>query len=228
LNNEEYPGAMKLAEAMMGQDLLGFHPDSLFNCDDEQPPNPAWPRGLYPDPFDFDNIPEDLKNLRMRKGPYLTIENAKAHKLRQLYTNAAALLCREERFVLCDVYARITNRTLGVLPEDGGDKKIGMPILYYKANVSNILHDVTKPSESIYDYRDNHTLVELGAPWDPAIVHPLWQLPPGQQGEQFYLITKSKDIKVVDRPVRDEEYILISAGFDGLYGTEDDIFNFPE
>ncbi|GAH47313.1 unnamed protein product [marine sediment metagenome] len=28
--DNHYPGAMKLAEAMMGQDLLGFHPSSLF------------------------------------------------------------------------------------------------------------------------------------------------------------------------------------------------------
>ncbi len=29
----DYCGAMKLCEAMMGQDLMGYHPDSVFNWD---------------------------------------------------------------------------------------------------------------------------------------------------------------------------------------------------
>jgi type II secretory pathway pseudopilin PulG len=231
LNNEEYPGAMRLAEAMMGQDLLGFHPESHFNCDDEQPPNPAWPQGLYPDPFDPETIPDDLENLRARRGPYVTVENARAHKLRQLYADTGVFIsCGEARYLLCDVYARITNRTLGVLPEDGGDRKIGMPVLYYKANVSNILHAYDKVDESIYDYRDNIELLRLKVPWDQLNTdHPLFNDPTGAspgEGELFYEIMKNKDITVVDRPVMDEEYILISAGYDGLYGTDDDVFNF--
>ena len=148
----------------------------------------------------------------------MTVKAANAYRLRELYTNAAALLCNEERYVLCDVYTRVTNRATG--------RKVGMPILYYEANVSNILHDVTLPGESIYNYLDNHRLVELGAPWDPAVVHPLWQLLPGVAGEVFYDITRDEKIEVIDRPQMPDTYILISAGFDGLYGTDDDIFNF--
>jgi type II secretory pathway pseudopilin PulG len=232
--SENYCGAMKLAEAMMGQDLLGFHPDSLFNCDDEQPVNQNWPRGLYPDPFDPENVPEDLKNLRVRKGPYVTVDNANAHKLKQLYLNTGVFSsCGEEMYVLCDVFARVTNRA----PEEGGDKKIGMPILYYKANVSNYLHEYDKNQESIYNFEDNHELVRLGAPWDPSLVHPLFQDPtdsdyPGQ-GEVFYKVTKDYNIVInvdaeddFDRPVLNDSYILISAGIDNLYGTDDDIYNF--
>ena len=212
----EYCGAMKLAEAMMGQDLLGFHPDSLLNCDDGDL--------LYfeldplPDPED----PEYIRNLRARKGPYVTVENARAHKLTQLYPDPGVFSCDGPKYLLCDVYARITNRAL----VEGGDKKIGMPILYYKADVSKILHDYTKYQESIYDYEDNHKLVELGVPWDPAAVHPLFKDTTGSEGELFYEITRNRDIEVTPRPVLDEGYILISAGFDGLYGTDDDICNF--
>ena len=222
LNGDEYCGAMKLAEAMMGQDLLGFHPDSLLNCDDERPDNPNWSNGLYPDPFDPENIPEDLKNLRARKGPYVTVENARAHKITQMYLTTEPFSCDGSRYLLCDVYARITNRAL----DEGGDNKIGMPILYYKADVSKILHDWTNYPESIYNFEDNHKLVELGTPWDPVLVHPLFQDTVGGQGELFYTITRTKDIEVTPRPVLDEGYILISAGFDGLYGTDDDIYNF--
>ena len=224
LNGEEYCGAMKLAEAMVGQDLLGIHTDSLLNCDDKNPLPPMWPDGLYfdatapPDTTD----PDYIRNLRVRKGPYVTIENARAHKITQLYPSVGDFSCNGPRYFLCDVYARITNRAL----DEGGDKKIGMPILYYKADVSKILHDYTRYQESIYDYEDNHKLVELGVPWDPAAVHPLFQNTTGGQGELFYEITRNKDIEVTPRPVLDEGYILISAGFDGLYGTDDDIYNF--
>ncbi len=42
----------------------------------------------------------------------------------------------------------------------------------------------------------------------------------------FYKITKSDKSTKVSRPVRADSFILISAGMDGLYGTEDDICNF--
>ena len=224
LNNDEYCGAMKLAEAMMGQDLLGIHTDSLLNCDDEQPSNPTWPDGLY---FDADTPPDTedpdyIRNLRARKGPYVTVENARAHKLEQMYSSTDPFSCDGPKYLLCDVYARITNLAL----EEGGDRKIGMPILYYKADVSKILHDWTKYPESIYNFEDNHELVKLGGPWDPAIVHPLFQDTVGGEGELFYEVTRNKDIEVTPRPVLDEGYILISAGFDGLYGTDDDVCNF--
>ena len=31
-----------------------------------------------------------------------------------------------------------------------------------------------------------------------------------------------------NRPYRADSYILMSAGFDGLYGTKDDVFNFEK
>jgi len=121
---------------------------------------------------------------------------------------------------LCDVYTRVTNRDTG--------RRVGMPILYYEANVSNILHDGNQPSLSIYNYYDNHSLVELGAPWDPTVVHPLWQLPPGGVGQVFYEITRDERITATPRPFKPDSYILISAGYDGLYGTKDDVFNFGD
>ena len=42
----------------------------------------------------------------------------------------------------------------------------------------------------------------------------------------FYDNIFNENITAVDRPYRSESYILLSAGFDGEYGTEDDVFNF--
>jgi hypothetical protein len=126
----------------------------------------------------------------------------------------------KDLFVLCDVYNNVKNQETG--------KKIGMPILYYKANTSNTIHDpcgslptVGSDNKYIYNYTDNDELVSLGLPWDTAGAHPL--VVPAK----FYEITKDNRINIKDgRPYRPDSYILISAGFDGMYGTSDDIFNF--
>ena len=51
---------------------------------------------------------------------------------------------------------------------------------------------------------------------------------------QFYNLTEDVRIREAtgsggfSRPYRPESYILISAGFDGRYGTSDDITNFEQ
>jgi prepilin-type N-terminal cleavage/methylation domain-containing protein len=208
--NGDYCGAMKLCEALVGQDLMGFHPKSLFAEDfmdadgnllyDRDPSVPA------DDP--------DEANLKSRKGPYLQLEKANAYRLWRLYSNTGSF--NPDVFVLCDVYNRVSDRQTG--------RGIGMPILYYKADTSGIKHDPNDLPISgddkgqFYNYLDNDELVVLGAPGGGT--HLL-------DGEKFYELTKDNRITIqAGRPYRPDSYILISAGFDGLYGTEDDIFNF--
>jgi type II secretory pathway pseudopilin PulG len=225
--NEDYCGAMKLCEAMVGQDLLGFHPSSRFSEDlqdgqgnllyDKDPDSTA--DDLLP------SRPEDLKNLQSRKGPYLPLEKANAYRLWHLYGKSNTLSYDEDRFVLCDEYARVTNKDTG--------KKVGMPVLYYKADPSGMVHDPNQPRHPLnfYDYEDNHELLRLGMPWDTAslLPHPLFRVQGGQEGERFYEMTKNTEIKLrTGRPHREDSYVLISAGYDGLYGTEDDILNFEK
>ena len=212
-----YCGAMKLAEAMMGQDLLGFHPASRFRADgfDGSPP-PIGPIQLY-DPI----------TLKARKDYYLPLENANAYKLKNLYTNAVTTF-NDERFVLCDVYTRGTNLATG--------KRVGMPILYYEANTSRTAHDLLDPDnpQNIYDYKDNDGLVRLGLPWDTTgTAHPMASVGTTSDGipadpKIFYQKTWNEKITTIGRPYRADSFILISAGFDGQYGTPDDVFNFEE
>jgi len=209
----QYPGATRLSEAMVGQDLLGFHPASRFRADCTDGTDPIYdnPMGLLGSP-----IPSD--NLQARKGPYLQLEKANAYKLEDIYGAAGTGDLEPGLFVLCDEYARAKHTTTG--------KRIGMPILYYKANTAGIRHDpcdfTTDPDENIYDYRDNDYLVERGMPWNPSATHPLYTEP-----KRFYESTKNEKITITDgRPYKADSYILISAGFDGLYGTPDDKFNF--
>jgi len=228
-DNADYCGAMKLCEAMVGQDLMGFHPDSHFRSDLEDGQDHL----LYDkDPISAADDP-DLENLAARKGPYLPSERANAYRMWHLYgrgnTGPAFGGDSEELFVLCDEYARVTNKDTG--------KKVGMPVLYYRADPSGNLHDPNLSYQSslpsgirnFYNYEDNHELLRLGKPWDPLSTedHPLFKFQGDPEGRRFYEVTKHTSIKIrMGRPYRPDSYILISAGFDGLYGTEDDIFNF--
>ena len=208
-----YCGAMKLGEAMVGQDLMGFHPDSIFKSDGTDYNN----NQLY---TVVDTSPVTV-DITARKGPYLPIENANAYRLDDIYTNAGNFT--PSHFVLCDVFGRVTNLNTG--------KKIGMPILYYKANTANTLHDRTNPDnpDNIYNYRDNNELVLLGKPFDPppgGTAHRLAVETGHTPGWRFYMNTWNDQVTTTSRPFRSDTYILISAGNDGEYGTADDICNF--
>ena len=200
---QPYCGGMKLCEAVMGQDLLGFHPDSVFRADGM---DPTGQRDLYLESIDKDN-------LRARRGPFTPAASANAHKLIDVYGGHNIGPFGDGAFVLCDTYKR--EHKSGVM--------VGMPILYYKANAANSAHDVNNPDnpENIYNYKDNHALVGLGVPGQPGRKHPLFADP-----KIFYEMTRNYEITTQSRPFRADSYILLSAGKDGSYGTEDDIVNF--
>ena len=204
---QPYGGAMKLCEAMMGRDLLGFHPDSAFRADGM---DVTGTRDIY--------LPTK-ENLNARLGPFLQLDNANAYRLVDIYGSGQTAPFQENVFVLCDVYTR--QMRTGI--------KTGMPVLYYKAETSNNLHDPnTAPTPqdnmgNIYNYWDNHALVNLGKPWEEAgkaTTHSL------SEPARFYRNTRNDKILTIRRPYRTDSYILISAGYDGEYGTADDICNF--
>ena len=205
---QSYCGAMKLCEAMMGRDLLGFHPDSVFRADGL---DATGTRAIYL---------STQNNLKTRMGTLLQFENANAYRLVDIYGPGNSGSFNENAFVLCDVYTR----------DMRSGKKTGMPILYYKADTSNSFHDpnqvvdATDSGGNIYNFYDNSSLVFLGKPWEQA--------GQGSTGHslvtaaRFYRNTRNNQITTVRRPFRTDSYILLSAGFDAEYGTADDICNF--
>jgi len=208
--NDNYCGAMKLAEAMVGQDLMGFHPDSDFTYI-------TWPNPVYIDKT-------DLSARRM----HLKAESTSAYRVDYLYPNPTDPPYDPCCLVLCDVYTNVTHESTG--------KLIGMPILYYRANTAGTTHPNPRDPgvgkddpQNIYDYKDNHTLVGLGMPWDPPTQggpdHPLLTDPL----ENFYYKIWNEEVAMPGgRPYKQDSYILLSAGFDGKYGTGDDVFNFEK
>ncbi|GAH76853.1 unnamed protein product, partial [marine sediment metagenome] len=135
-------------------------------------------------------------------------------------TNAGQLA--PATYVLCDVYRRTPVEVGGRI------ERAGLPILYYRANPSGIGLDKSgRPVDTIYNYWDNAELVHLrDNSWDDLdevkvegiIIKPFYDF-----------ITDDRVVRPGGArpwPYRPDSYILISAGVDGLYGTNDDITNF--
>jgi len=203
-----YGGAMKLAEALVGQDSLGFHLSSVFRRDGMDATGTS---DLYPEDIKAPGPPS--QRIEGRMGPAVQWDNARAHRLGDIYGQGRTGPFPEDIFVVCDVFER--RRPSG--------KKTGMPILYYRAHTNRQAHDVNDPDnpQNIYDYRDNHALVALGVPGDPKTAHPFFSDP-----KRFYKNIQNPQIDTVGTPYRTNTFILISAGWDGQYGTADDVMNF--
>lgn len=236
-DGQVYPGALRLCEAMMGQDQMGYDPDSHFRQDGMvyDSVNGKWVslyRNSKTNLLDAD-LPASLKK---RRGPYLQLENANANTLYNIYARSYAPLAPiAQKYVLCDVYKRVVNQDTG--------KRIGMPILYYRANTSNQFFSKVDADagNSIYDYHDNELIVDASIPLSiPPIAHPMASTGLTSIGvaadiqTNFYDKIENTDISSMSststyrRPYCADSYILIAAGFDGEYGTSDDIFNFGQ
>ena len=224
---EAYPGAQKLAEAIIGQDGFGFHPRSELRRDGRADWDGDGNYTTNPDESVY-HVDRDTEfetadeNLRARRGPYLELENVNAVTLGNLYEVYSTL--NPDGFVLCDMF--------GFAQNNATNKRAGMPILYYRANTSNFEHypDPGPPpvyDDCIYDYRDNERIVDLTQLWSETVEHPM-----AGDSTIFYDNTLNpnfpprEDPYFPGRPYRAESFILLSAGPDGLYGTPDDVFNF--
>jgi len=213
-----YGGAQKLAEALVGWDLLGYHPKSSFISDGD---------GAGPGQPVYNAT---RQNVEEREGPFIELENANAYKLGDIYADIQAFDPLNVNYVLCDVYAE--KRTLAV---NQTSRKTGMPILYYRARTENFeqVYNNAAPGltdgidDDIYYYHDNENLLLLGAPDDGTQIHPIAD-GVGDDWQDFENMILNPEITTINRPYRAGSYILISAGKDGRYGTADDITNFKK
>ena len=192
-----YCGAQMLAEALLGRDLLGFHPDSEWRLDDE----------VY-------NTTQE--NLGQRIGPYLERATTDAFTLGDLFVDRIGESpLNPDTFVICDAFA-VREVTL----TNGDRVRAGTPILYYRANPASRNIDADDLANRIYNAGDNLALLRLRRIADGED-HPL-----GLQPVAFYEYITDPSVVGIPWPYRPDSYILISAGADGLYGTPDDITNF--
>lgn len=225
LDNDSYCGAMKLCEAMVGQDGLGFHPDSVF--DDLGKPIDKAADDLYfnrtTPPPESPYTAEEEENLRTRKVTYMEGGDVQIISIDTVFLGDRGDFEDPNYSILCDVFKRNDLR-------NAEGEKLGMPILYYKADPSKLTHDANDGvtnGTNIYNYGDNHELVAIEVPWMTAgTFHPMYAS--DGRSQPFYSYTRDDAITVVDKPHNPDSFILISAGWDGLYGTRDDVYNFAE
>ena len=232
----DYCGAQKLAEALLGWDLAGFHPKTAWRGDGYDGLAPNGPLTYDPDrvrDIDADGI---FDTLNERKESYLERATENAFRLVDLYDPAvlatSPLSASPNTFVICDSYG-----IKKVALASGQTVQAGTPILYYRANTfSKTIEAPAFPHLRIYNARDNEPLTtQLGSIADNTVFHPLGRFVGGDY-PVFYnsrfdygagIGYGIRDPKVPNPwPYRPDSYLLISAGPDGLYGTKDDVCNF--
>jgi type II secretory pathway pseudopilin PulG len=201
VDSTDYQGAQRLAEAMIGLDGFGFHPGSLGDGD----------------PTIYD--PADPVSIAARKGPYLELDTANAVRISNLDASIYGGFSGIDSFILADKFKTIKNTGTG--------KKTGMPILYFKANTINTLHPVAVPTgpgtlaayvDCIYSFLDNRLMLMQNSENTMDGTSAGTSI--------FYADTLNPNFTDPRRPYKNESYILLSAGADGLYGTKDDVYNF--
>lgn len=212
-----YCGAQKLAEAVVGYDLFGFHPDSEWDAQDAS--------NIYD--------ATDDANLKARKGPYLEVEKANTVRLGDgsggeegLYSGKNLSNLETDTFVLTDTFKR--KYTFDIDGDGDPDSvELGMPILYFKAR-TNKYELNNNDVDSIFDYRHNQDIVNADVPWDETKAYELNADMFYNINDEDYIVNKSITTSSSDIPYNKDSFILISAGKDGLYGTADDVFNFDK
>jgi len=130
-----YCGAQMLAEALLGRDLMGFHPDSQWRLDD----------GVYDD--------KTPVGLQRRRGRYLELGTANAFRASDLFTVIGGLA---DMFMICDAFG-VREVTL----PNRERVRAGTPILYYAANTASrqMSSDPAEFENNIYNPGDNHALL---------------------------------------------------------------------
>jgi type II secretory pathway pseudopilin PulG len=240
-----YCGAMKLCEALLGQDGMGNHPSSNFQA--SQPTVYLFDLCYIRDPGITAYDACETSNIRERV-KYTDAENIKAYRLQDAYNwpitsgvsfynptvtfqadnGSASTPSIYPNAVIGDVFQR-ASITTPCPPRSG--QKVGMPVLYYKADPSKLNHDTKTPpatgtpNTNIYNFDDNHAITSLGCPWETTQTteHPMFT------NKLVFLnaITNDK-VTSTPQPHNPDGYILLSAGWDGLYGTQDDVYNFAK
>ncbi|MFA6175205.1 MAG: type II secretion system protein [Phycisphaerae bacterium] len=245
-------GAQRLAEALVGRDMLGYDPQSSWDAYVDETD-----KTIYASQTIKNSTPaEETASLVRRKGPYLSSENIEAYEMGQLYTDATA---KTGAVYDGSIATGGSGVPAPVLTDGYRTKSIvinnkramaGSPILYYKANASltgtsifpstQITPKATSVTELqaegyIYNSNDNEALINLGLMKDQANVttnphhfdDAYTDPSTGNKGRWFFYdtITNPK-ITSQPRPYNASSYLLISAGYDGIYGTTDDITNF--
>jgi prepilin-type N-terminal cleavage/methylation domain-containing protein len=238
--NEQTVGAQRLAEALIGRDMLGFDPNTSWDADFDHLLKDRYASTKSPK---VSSLAQVDASLNRRQGPYLKVERTDAFQVGELYTDSIGAGLVYDGITYPSSPAPVLTDTYRVkkVVRSGKNVMAGTPILYYKANINTKLFPDTTVAPfasavpdpnaegSIYVSSDNERLIYLGTVKDQAIRHRFDHSTPALVPEGrwfFYSTITNKQIVSQARPFNSDSYILMSAGADGIYGTRDDIYNF--
>ncbi len=231
-------GAQRLAEAFFGRDDRGFHPKTKWHPDKDA----AAGQDIYTD-----------LTLKDRKTPYFERKRVGFHTVYDLWGGATGAMpiydagvssasVGPDKTALSPVFTDVFTRNKVVI--NGESEKVGMPILYFRADPTkrfrvdstNTLVDPAVQSEYkkwVYDFDDNLPILQL--PWlrdptaepDGMTLHYKDPQDAAKTNAQVFYekLTQRQDGNFY-KPYNKTTFIFISAGYDGIYGTKDDLTNF--
>jgi hypothetical protein len=220
-----------VAEAFFGRDDRGFHPKTKW----------------HPSLDAADLYSDTPASLVARKTPYFERKRGGFYTINDLWGATPGV---ESTPVFTDVFER------NPVTINGESEKVGMPILYFKADptkkfrinsTTGLAMDPVTSGDSgeytkwVYNFNDNLPILQL--PWlrdptDPKESGPIEPHYPDEDNDAineepvqvFYeLITQREDAATnFYKPHNQSTFLLISAGYDGIYGTKDDLTNFDD
>ena len=227
-------GAQKLCEALLGRDLQGFDPKSSWNPMIDEPEDeiyyedPGYSRlGHYVEITKFNtyqvgNIYEDMSLSGGSPYPY----HGKIDCLGQYDNN------RKPCYIFTDIFKRKS------IPMPNGENvNVGSPILYYKANTFaknlNSLEGADSDSQ-IYRFWDNMPMMQFNSLEDGS-PHPYFtdfmEMSYGTPRSWVEDLLSPSPLPIEEpgfvsgTPYNKSTFLLLSAGSDSKFGTEDDIWN---
>jgi type II secretory pathway pseudopilin PulG len=224
-------GAQHLVETIAGRDERGFEPRTGWYAPDDSLYNSNVPSDLYDD-----SVKESLNRrkpiyveLKKGTGVFTMADLYGTGKCGDVYESDAS--GRPRAPVFTDVF-----RKKKITLSSGDSVKVGSPILYYKADSASRYFKVSPMppyyDEWIYNILDNDSIVKLGTLEDPAVKHRFASDytdtdDNNKNGvEIFYDAITNPNIHTHEKPFNAKTFILISAGWDGIFGTKDDISSF--
>jgi len=220
-------GAHLLAEAMVGEDNLGYNSN----------------HGYY---INNDGIPSDHSgNPVKRWGPYVSVENMKIGTMPQAFEtlDTSKLLFPD----LLD--ERVWENNMNSVLLDTFNSAKPLPIVYFKANSRGRSITPNNANPGIYNFADNERILSpfgMASPLNIDQYPDVSALPTSPTEWNYggykhtllqcfpYYIWDHKSEGMTPwlkgqwaaRPYNPDTFILMTAGHDGIYGTEDDICNF--
>jgi len=231
-------GAQRLAEALFGRDDRGFNPKSRWHPTLDAAAGPPHPGlDLYRD-----------ATLKDRKTPYFERKRSGFYTIYDMWggNNGSSVIYDSggstEPTMWTPVFTDVFVQNKVIIGTE--TVKVGMPVLYFKADPtkrfrvdsSNQAVNPAVQSEYtqwVYNFDDNLPILQL--PWlrdpvaqpDGMTLHYRDPKDAAKSNAQFFyeILTQREDGNFF-KPHNKSTYIFISAGYDGIYGTKDDLTNF--